>query len=83
MIYADPKRSWLNMEPPIAPHPHSVRLPVHPDTKGTRDPRKVWCYDCISGKFVAYNGYDAVRSNHRVYYFESESDLMLFILRWM
>lgn len=67
---------------------HSVTLPVHPDQVGTRDPRRVWMYDCMPnsktsvenstiGGFGSY-----LVPTHRIYRFDSESDATMFILRW-
>lgn len=57
----------------------SITLPRHPEQINTRDPRKVWMYECISGKFSTQP--DRFGSTI-IYFFEKESDLMLFQLKW-
>jgi len=59
----------------------SLTLPVHPEQKGTRDPRKVWMYDCMSGQFSVEDGLYP-NHNDRTYYFSNETDLLVFQLRW-
>jgi hypothetical protein len=58
---------------------HRITLPRHPDQIGSRDPRKVWLYECITGPFSSEKDWLGV---DMTYYFASESDLMLFQLRW-
>lgn len=66
-----------------------VCLERHPDHTN-RDPRRVWQYDCCSGKHSAV---DYLHSHlfraglggeigDRVYYFENEHDMLMFSLRW-
>lgn len=57
----------------------SVALPIHPDQKGTRDPRRVWCYDCgIRDSSVEEHPWNG----ERTYYFSEEADFLMFKLRW-
>lgn len=58
-----------------------IDMDPHPDRVNNRDPRKVWLYDCCSGKFAVDNndrGYPAIVT----YYFELEQDFLMFKLRW-
>jgi hypothetical protein len=80
-------------------HQFKIELPIHPDhiTLGNpnpwgtrnvvqgRDPRKVWCYDCCSGKFAVEDVERRISGSfhhYRLYRFEKEHDLLMFTLRW-
>jgi hypothetical protein len=57
----------------------SITLPKHPEQIGTRDPRRVWCYDCgMRSNSVE----DNMWQNERTYYFAEEGDFLMFKLRW-
>jgi len=66
-----------------------VCLARHPDHI-VRDPRRVWQYECCTGKHSVedYLFGDRMKSmegceyGDRVYYFENEHDMLLFSLRW-
>jgi hypothetical protein len=57
---------------------------MNKNSKTGRDPRKVWCYDCCSGKFAVddIERYQRGWVFVRIYYFEKEHDLLMFTLRW-
>jgi hypothetical protein len=57
-----------------------IQMDPHPDRTTNRDPRKVWMYECCSGKFAAT--FDIRLGPYVTYYFESEQDFLLFKLRW-
>jgi hypothetical protein len=82
----------------LSRHPDHIDSPSNPqwgrtmnkNSKTGRDPRKVWCYDCCTGKFAVdeIERYQEGTSSterwtlQRIYYFENEQDLLMFTLRW-
>ena len=66
-----------------------VCLSRHPDHVN-RDPRRVWQYECCTGKHSAEDyiygikdyGLEGAEKGDRIYYFENEHDMMMFNLRW-
>lgn len=67
-----------------------VCLPRHPEHTSARDPRRAWQYNCCTGKHSAetFQGADIFLRNSgaelgdRIYYFESDHDMMMFSLKW-
>ena len=57
-----------------------IIMDPHPDRKPNRDPRKVWMYECCSGKFAV--NFEPRISLETTYYFENEQDFLMFKLRW-
>ncbi|HET8688508.1 MAG TPA: hypothetical protein VFM18_17995 [Methanosarcina sp.] len=78
-IIIKPTRNYAT--PPAKELKYSITLPMHPEQQGNRDPRKVWMYDAMSGGFsVQFDKWSS--KGDRTYYFELESDLLCFQLRW-
>ena len=66
-------------------YPHQIKLPVHPNQIGKRDPRRVWVYDCSLGKSSVEDTSDGPMTwvtTHRIYSFADEADATMFVLRW-
>lgn len=75
-----PKYKWFVC---LARHPDHVNL------NPRRDPRRVWQYECCTGRHSAEDYtfgrehlLEGAEFGDRVYYFESELDTMMFSLRW-
>jgi len=76
-----PRTQFANLPANVGKLDYYIEMEVHPDYKDTkRDPRKVWLYDCCSGKFAAK--FDPRLSPYVTYYFENEQDFLMFKLRW-
>lgn len=76
-----PRTQFVQLPANVAKLEWFIEMDIHPDYNDTkRDPRKVWLYDCCSGKFATtYNPrYDVTVT----YYFEKEQDFLMFKLRW-